>query len=42
MKVWVRVILYTFMYLIYFYTILDTFMRFPLLYDSEHSYTILS
>ena len=28
--------------LVHFYTILDTFMRFPLLYDPEHSYAVIS
>ena len=28
--------------LVHFYTILDTFMRFQLLYDPKHSYTIIS
>ena len=28
--------------LVHCYTILDTFMRFLLLYDPEHSYTVIS
>ena len=39
MNVWVRAILYD---LIQFYTILDTFMQFPLFYDLGHSYTVIS